>query len=67
MIKHWNPKKTRTIKVFENNVQKAINLLKHDTAQLIKEVKLKRYFESNGQKRRRKAKESLAKNRKKFF
>ena len=42
MIKHWNPKKTRTIKVFENNVQKAINLLKHDTAQLIKEVKLKR-------------------------
>ena len=59
-MKTYNPKKSgTTIYVENNNVEKAISRLKHETAQLMKELKMKRFFESNTEKRRRKMKSAI--------
>lgn len=54
----------RTIEVNSNDlndVNRAISMLRHMSAPIIKELKTKRYFEKPCQKRRRKEKESLRK------
>lgn len=64
MYKTYNPKRSgRTIYVIDNDVNKALSLLKHETAQLMKELKMKRYFEPNTSKRRRKLKEAIIRER----
>lgn len=63
-MKRYNPKKSGTIIYVEgNDVNKALNRLKHDTAQLLKELKMKRFFETNTEKRRRKMKETISRER----
>ena len=63
-MKRYNPKKSGTIIYVEgNDVNKALNRLKHDTAQLLKELKMKRFFETNTEKRRRKMKEAISRER----
>lgn len=63
-MKRYNPKKSGTIIYVEgNDVNKALNRLKHDTAQLLKELKMKRFFETNTEKRRRKMKEAIGRER----
>lgn len=63
-MKTYNPKKSGSvIYVINNDINKALNLLKHDTAQLLKELKNRRYFESNTEKRRRKRKEAISRER----
>lgn len=65
-MKTYNPKKSgRTIYVIDNDINRALSRLKHDTAQLMKELKQKRYFETNTEKRRRKLKESIIRSRQK--
>lgn len=64
MYKTYNPKHSgTTIYVYDNDVNKAINQLKHLSAPLLKELKMKRYFESNTAKRRRKMKEAISRER----
>lgn len=53
--------KSRTIIVDNNDVNRAISVLKHITAPLMKELKEKRYYEKPSDKRRRKSKESRRK------
>lgn len=64
-MKTYNPKKSGTTIYVEGNdsnaLAKALNRLRHETAPLMKELKMKRYFESNSEKRRRKMKEAVAK------
>ena len=63
-MKRYNPKKSGTIIYVEgNDVNKALNRLKHDTAQLLKELKMKRFFETNTERRRRKMKEAIGRER----
>ena len=63
-MRTYNPKKSgNIIYVFDNDVNKALNRLRHETAPLLKELKMKRFFESNTEKRRRKLKEAIAKER----
>ena len=62
-MKTYNPKKKNVIYVFSNDVNSALKRLKHETAQLMKELKMKRYFESNSAKRKRKLKEAISRER----
>lgn len=63
-MKTYNPNRTNTvIYVIDNDVNKALSRLKHETAPLMKELKMKRYFETNTERRRRKMKEAVSKER----
>ena len=63
-MKRYNPKKSgNIIYVIDNDINKALNRLRHETAPLLKELKMKRFFESNTEKRRRKLKEAVARER----
>lgn len=66
-MKTYNPKYSqRTIYVGSNDiidVNKAISRLKHMSGPILKEIKMKRYFEPAGVKRRRKLKESISRTR----
>lgn len=53
--------KSRTIIVYNNDINRAISALKHITAPLMKEIREKRYYEKPSDKKRRKAKESRRK------
>lgn len=53
--------KSRTITVYNNDINRAISALKHITAPLMKEIREKRYYEKPSDKKRRKAKESRRK------
>lgn len=60
-MKTYNPKKSgNIIYVIDNDITKALNRLRHETAPLLKELKMKRFFESNSEKKRRKKKEAIA-------
>ena len=60
-MKTYNPKKSgNVIYVIDNDITKALNRLSHETAPLLKELKMKRFFESNSEKKRRKKKEAIA-------
>ena len=56
----------RTIIVEDNNVNRALSLLKHAMAPVLKELKQRKYYEKPSEKRRRKQKESARKLRKKL-
>lgn len=63
-MKTYNPKKSgNVIYVIDNDVNKALNRLRHESAPLLKELKMKRFFESNSEKKRRKMKEAIARER----
>lgn len=62
-MKTYNPKKKNVIYVFDNDVNSALKRLKHETAQLMKELKMKRYFEPNSAKKKRKLKEAISRER----
>ena len=52
-MKTYNPKKSgNVIYVIDNDITKALNRLRHETAPLLKELKMKRFFESNSEKKR---------------
>lgn len=60
-MKTYNPKKSgNIIYVIDNDIGKALNRLRHEIAPLLKELKMKRFFESNSEKKRRKRKEAIA-------
>lgn len=60
-MKTYNLKKSgNIIYVIDNDIGKALNRLRHETAPLLKELKMKRFFESNSEKKRRKRKEAIA-------
>jgi len=62
----YNPKRRNVIYVFDNDINSALKRLKHETAQLMKELKMKRYFEPNSAKRKRKLKEAISRERAKM-
>lgn len=62
-MKTYNPKKKNVIYVFDNDINSALKRLKHETAQLMKELKMKRYFEPNSAKKQRKLKEAISRER----
>lgn len=62
-MKTYNPKRKNVIYVFDNDINAALRTLKHETQQMMKELKMKRYFESNSEKRKRKLKEAIARER----
>lgn len=63
-MKRYNPKKSgNVIYIEDNDINKALNRLRHETAPLLKELKMKRFFESNSEKKRRKMKEAVARER----
>lgn len=67
MYKTYNPKKSGTvIYVYNNDINRALNQLRHNTTQLMKELKMKRYFEPNTAKRRRKLKEAISREKAKM-
>lgn len=67
MYKTYNPKKSgTTIYVYDNDVNRALNQLRHMTAPLMKELKMKRFFEPNTAKRRRKLKEAISREKAKM-
>lgn len=67
MYKTYNPNRSgTTIYVYDNDINKAINQLKHMSAPLMKELKMKRFFEPNTAKRRRKLKEAISRARAKM-
>ena len=53
-----------TIKVINNQVDKALNKLRHKMNQegILKELKNRRYYESKSEKRRRKSEEAIRRN-----
>lgn len=53
-----------TIKVINNQVDKALNKLRHKMNQegILKELKNRRYYESKSEKRRRKSEETIRRN-----
>ena len=53
--------KSRTITVYNNDINRAISALRHITAPLMKELREKRYYKKPSDKKRRKAKESKRK------
>lgn len=53
--------RSRTITVYNNDINRAISALKHITAPLMKELREKRYYEKPSDKKRRKSKESRRK------
>ena len=62
-MKTYNPKRKNVIYVYYNDINAALRTLKHETQQMMKELKMKRYFESNSEKRKRKLKEAIARER----
>jgi len=62
-MKTYNPKRKNVIYVYDNDINAALRTLKHETQQMMKELKMKRYFESNSEKRKRKLKEAIARER----
>ena len=62
-MKTYNPKRKNVIYVFDNDINAALRTLKHETQQMMQELKMKRYFESNSEKRKRKLKEAIARER----
>ena len=62
-MKTYNPKRKNVIYVYDNDINAALRTLKHETQQMMKELKMKRYFESNSEKRTRKLKEAIARER----
>ena len=62
----YNPKRKNVIYVFNNDINSALKRLKHETAQLMKELKMKRYFEPNSAKKKRKLKEAISRERAKM-
>jgi ribosomal protein S21 len=62
-MRTYNPKKQNVIYVIDNDINKALNRLRHETAPLLKELKMKRFFETNTEKRRRKLKEAISRER----
>ena len=62
-MRTYNPKKQNVIYVIDNDINKALNRLRHETAPLLKELKMKRCFETNTEKRRRKLKEAISRER----
>jgi len=65
-MKTYNPKRKNVIYVFDNDINSALKRLKHETAQLMKELKMKRYFESNTERKKRKLKEAISRERAKM-
>ena len=69
-MKQYNPKYKQTVIYVGGNdldsINRALNRLRHETAPLMKELKMKRYFESNQAKRKRKLKEAIARERMKM-
>lgn len=60
----YNPKRrANVIYVFDNDINKALNRLRHESAPILKELKMKRFFESNSEKKRRRKKEAIARER----
>jgi small subunit ribosomal protein S21 len=55
-----------TVYVIDNDINKAISLLRHVSAPIIKEAKENRYYEKPSDRKRRKRKESIRKARKKM-
>jgi len=68
MAVYKNKKKTlgTTVYVIDNDINRAISMVRHICAPIIKEYKEKRYFEKPSDKRRRKAKESIRKLKRKL-
>lgn len=62
-MRTYNPKRQNVIYVIDNDINKALNRLRHETAPLLKELKMKRFFETNTEKRRRKLKEAISRER----
>lgn len=62
-MRTYNPKRKNVIYVYDNDINAALRTLKHETQQMMKELKMKRYFESNSEKRKRKLKEAIARER----
>lgn len=62
-MKTYNPKRKNVIYVFDNDINAALRSLKHETAPLMKELKMKRYFEPKSVKRKRKLKEAISRER----
>ena len=62
-MKTYNQKRKNVIYVYDNDINAALRTLKHETQQMMKELKMKRYFESNSEKRKRKLKEAIARER----
>jgi ribosomal protein S21 len=63
-MKTYNPKKSgNVIYVINNDVNKAISRLHHESAPLLKELKMKRFFVTNSEKRRRRLKEAISRER----
>ena len=62
-MKTYNPKRKNVIYVFDNDINSALRSLKHETQQMMKELKMKRYFEPKSAKRKRKLKEAIARER----
>jgi len=62
-MKTYNPKRRNVIYVFNNDINSALRSLKHETQELMKELKMKRYFEPKSVKRKRKLKEAIARER----
>lgn len=68
MAYYNNRKRTSgtTVYVIDNDINKAISLLRHISAPIIKEYKEKCYYEKPSDKKRRKRKESIRKARRKL-
>ena len=66
-MKRYNPKYNQTVIYVNGNdaesLNRALNRLRHESAPLMKELKMKRYFEPNTAKRRRKLKEAISRER----
>lgn len=62
-MKTYNPKRRNVIYVFDNDINSALRSLKHETQELMKELKMRRYFEPNSAKKKRKLKEAISRER----
>lgn len=69
-MRRYNPKYKQTVIYVGGNdlesINRALNRLRHESAPLMKELKMKRYFESNTAKRKRKLKEAISRERMKM-
>jgi len=69
-MKRYNPKYNQNVIYVGGNdlesIERAIRRLRHETAPLMKELKMRRYFEPNTAKRRRKLKEAISRERMKM-
>lgn len=62
-MKTYNPKRRNVIYVFDNDINSALRSLKHETQELMKELKMRRYFEPKSAKKKRKLKEAISRER----